>query len=1011
MPTASPPSSASSALSVWSNLRFDGDLLVEEDASRNARKRYAEYEWVPRHCQTSGGGTGTCLNDRKTLEEKVNAMRAKFEECIKKVMATYQAQTKQTQQHHQHHQHHSHHHNQHAHGHLSSPVSPMVAVDAISPLASSPVPSTSLSSSFDSSSTLPSSPTPLSPLPPYGFNPPSIAAFPPPPPLPVIPTWSKDVSTRLRQLQTFLRSSFEYNHLGCEFHPISKQRVFSRLMQQAREMIREGLPLKCLEAVVLTTFLTREWKEIERIPLRFKTRAGGHTYWHIVLAVAMTNNNGTTRYGSVGLSRRCTLDYRPLVFSSLSALVESFRDAYQEVEHRIHMITVGLPMARKEHSNERVAWHFLQLPVAQLEMMKTVSTMPSELAISATATSATSTTAGVTSTNVPTAGSTSSSPVDREWLVVCDILDRYSRLLPKIVDIVKKFGGTTSTSASVGSPTTMTATTAATTGTSVGHLNSHNVTSPMFIPPTAFKNIAGHGPIHTLIAYDSSIGSLVYQPEWLTNKKRETNAMKQVTQSVAANGASAASHPSSKMRDDSDSRSDESDDSDDDYGHHHHPPQPHSARGTRSSVGHDDSSRVEKPPPTVAATLTKSASALRRQADRAERRRNKQLVAMLRDRHREWAHPTTSPTAITTTTANASSSPQVSAMSSPFSSIFEAHHGHSHGHSSHPPPRASLGHSHISPTTTSITRNSTPNHGKRRTGATLSSSSSSPSRPAHQNGLGQKSPSPVVNPMRTTTVASKLSSKKGKASLVSHISQPSSTSSMQVSENGCSTPTVTPLCDTFAASPSTRSSPIPIALPDAALSACIDIDHLPGTMLSSPYTSPTIASVSNAQPIGFHLNSSMHTDQSELSSSVNSSFHVSSHFPPTSSPRRAHSLDDDLMQYFDTQSESPIHMAQSKTEELTIQRHSSFAFQSPDSSPDSHPDFHLSSRLPSHSRSYSESHFTSTLPSSSRRSSARRSQRLAQLLTESPWEKELREEEEEVKRERERINNRYTNQG
>ena len=40
-----------------------------------------------------------------------------------------------------------------------------------------------------------------------------------------------------------------------------------------------------LEAVVLSSYISAPWDDMVRFPLRFKTRSGGHSYWHIVLAV------------------------------------------------------------------------------------------------------------------------------------------------------------------------------------------------------------------------------------------------------------------------------------------------------------------------------------------------------------------------------------------------------------------------------------------------------------------------------------------------------------------------------------------------------------------------------------------------------------------------------------------------------------------------------------------------------------------------------------------------------
>ena len=41
-------------------------------------------------------------------------------------------------------------------------------------------------------------------------------------------------------------------------------------------MLREGLPIKCVEAVFLALYLTSEMEDIERIPVGFKSSLNGH---------------------------------------------------------------------------------------------------------------------------------------------------------------------------------------------------------------------------------------------------------------------------------------------------------------------------------------------------------------------------------------------------------------------------------------------------------------------------------------------------------------------------------------------------------------------------------------------------------------------------------------------------------------------------------------------------------------------------------------------------------------
>ena len=98
----------------------------------------------------------------------------------------------------------------------------------------------------------------------------------------------------------------------------------------AKDIIREALPIQCVEAVFLACYLTAEMKEVERFPLSFKSNMGGRMFRHIVLAV---EHQG--QVGRAGISRRDTLMYKELKFSSLSALVLHFKDSYAGCCHEL----------------------------------------------------------------------------------------------------------------------------------------------------------------------------------------------------------------------------------------------------------------------------------------------------------------------------------------------------------------------------------------------------------------------------------------------------------------------------------------------------------------------------------------------------------------------------------------------------------------------------------------------------------------------------------------------------
>ncbi|KTG44274.1 hypothetical protein cypCar_00004658 [Cyprinus carpio] len=71
-------------------------------------------------------------------------------------------------------------------------------------------------------------------------------------PVPSVPTFKPSMSVPdwLHAVQNYMRN-LQYNHTGTQFFEVKKTRPLSGLMETAREMIRESLPIKCLEAVIL----------------------------------------------------------------------------------------------------------------------------------------------------------------------------------------------------------------------------------------------------------------------------------------------------------------------------------------------------------------------------------------------------------------------------------------------------------------------------------------------------------------------------------------------------------------------------------------------------------------------------------------------------------------------------------------------------------------------------------------------------------------------------------------
>jgi Vasohibin len=58
-------------------------------------------------------------------------------------------------------------------------------------------------------------------------------------------------------------------------YTIRKARPFYQIVQTAETIVREGLPIKCIEATFLGAFLTCKYPEWERMPVGFKTKMSG----------------------------------------------------------------------------------------------------------------------------------------------------------------------------------------------------------------------------------------------------------------------------------------------------------------------------------------------------------------------------------------------------------------------------------------------------------------------------------------------------------------------------------------------------------------------------------------------------------------------------------------------------------------------------------------------------------------------------------------------------------------
>eukprot|EP00116_Pleurobrachia_bachei_P001375 sb/3461637/ len=174
-------------------------------------------------------------------------------------------------------------------------------------------------------------------------------------PIPVPPTLrsAQPVPEKLWLIQKYM-SELQYDYTGLQFFEIRKNRPLCRLMDVAKTIIKESLPIKCLEAVILSIYLTSDLSGVNRFPIAFRSKFEGETYKHIVLGVYY---NG--RFGALGLSRRNTLMYKEMRFKTLLDLLNHYISSYRDCCHTVDRIKLGLPVSHDKQSMESILWKYM----------------------------------------------------------------------------------------------------------------------------------------------------------------------------------------------------------------------------------------------------------------------------------------------------------------------------------------------------------------------------------------------------------------------------------------------------------------------------------------------------------------------------------------------------------------------------------------------------------------------------------------------------------------------------
>ncbi|KAG8448964.1 hypothetical protein GDO86_015872 [Hymenochirus boettgeri] len=149
--------------------------------------------------------------------------------------------------------------------------------------------------------------------------------------VPSVPSFPAGASVpeRVESIQRYIRE------LQYPFFEIKKTRPLTGLMDLAKEMTKEALPIKCLEAVILAM--------------------------HIVLGLHWGN-----QFGALGISRREDLMFKALKHQTLSDLITDFQESYSKCWHTLRKVKIGPYVSHDPHSVEQIDWKHSVLDVQEL---------------------------------------------------------------------------------------------------------------------------------------------------------------------------------------------------------------------------------------------------------------------------------------------------------------------------------------------------------------------------------------------------------------------------------------------------------------------------------------------------------------------------------------------------------------------------------------------------------------------------------------------------------------------
>ncbi|RNA44325.1 vasohibin-2 isoform X1 [Brachionus plicatilis] len=166
-------------------------------------------------------------------------------------------------------------------------------------------------------------------------------------------------SQKIEKIQNYIEK-LQYNHTGLQFFEIRKDRPLMGLAELSKKMIEVSLPIKCLEAVILSIFLINEitlsnsLAGVEKFTIGFKTNSKGNVHRHVVLGVFC---HSTGLFGALGISRRSDLGFKKLKYLSLTDLINDYVNCYSDYLHKVKRIKIGMPIPNSNRSFESIPWN------------------------------------------------------------------------------------------------------------------------------------------------------------------------------------------------------------------------------------------------------------------------------------------------------------------------------------------------------------------------------------------------------------------------------------------------------------------------------------------------------------------------------------------------------------------------------------------------------------------------------------------------------------------------------